>query len=405
MKILIVSQYFWPEEFRINDLAAGLRERGHDVTVLTGLPNYPQGTLFPGYGFRRRPAEDYRGVKILRVPLIPRGSGSGWRLALNYLSFALAASVLGPFLCRDRYDAIFVYEISPVTVGLPAIVLKSLRRAPIHFWVLDLWPESLTVAGAVRSPVVLGAVGRLVRFIYARCDHILVQSRGFVPRVAALSPPGQSISYFPSWAEDVYTRAACSATASSSRPPRELRLMFAGNIGEAQDFGVVLSAAEKLKADPDIRWTVVGEGRLYSWAREQVRARGLEDRVNFLGRRPVDAMPGLFAEADALLVTLKADPIMGLTIPGRIQSYMASAKPMIAMLDGEGARVVEESGSGLTCPAGDSEGLARAVLSFQMISHEERGAMGGRGRAYYDAHFSRKRALDQVEGWLASIPR
>lgn len=403
MKILIVSQYFWPEEFRINDLAAGLCARGHDVSVLTGLPNYPDGKLFAGYGYWRRPAEDYRGVKVHRVPLIPRGAGAGWRLALNYLSFAFAACVAGPWLCRADYDAIFVYEISPVTVGLPAILLKYVRQAPIHFWVLDLWPESLSVAGAVRSNLVLRAVGRLVRFIYSRCDHIMVQSRGFIPRVAALSRKGQPISYFPSWAEDIYTRPVVSCS-TSTRPPGELRLMFAGNIGEAQDFGSILAAAEKLKSDPDIRWVVVGEGRQYAWAREQVRARGLADRVQFLGRHPVDEMPAFFAAADALLVTLKPDPIMSLTIPGRIQSYMASARPMIAMLDGEGARVVEESGSGLTCAAGDSDGLAREVLAFKALSPQAREAMGRRGRAYYEAHFSRRRALDQIEGWIAKIP-
>lgn len=401
--MLIVSQYFWPEEFRINDLAVGLRERGHDVTVLTGLPNYPNGKLFAGYGYWRRPAENYHGVKIRRVPLIPRGAGAGWRLALNYLSFAFAASIMGPWLCRSDYDAIFVFEISPITVGLPAIALKYLRRAPIHFWVLDLWPESLSVAGAVHSRIILRAVGGLVRFIYAQCDHILVQSRGFIPLVAALSRKGQPISYFPSWAEDVYTRPAASERALS-RLPGELRLMFAGNIGEAQDFGTILSAAEKLKSDPNIRWVVVGEGRQYAWAREQVHARGLEDCVRFLGRHPVDEMPGFFAEADALLVTLKPDPIMSLTIPGRIQSYMASARPMIAMLDGEGARVVEESGSGLTCAAGDADALVREVLSFKRLAPQEREAMGRRGRAYYDAHFSRQRALDQIEGWMREIP-
>jgi colanic acid biosynthesis glycosyl transferase WcaI len=403
MKILIVSQYFWPEEFRINDLAVGLRERGHDVTVLTGLPNYPNGKLFAGYGYLRRPVESYQGVKILRVPLIPRGPGAGWRLALNYISFAFAASILGPRLCRDDYDAIFVYEISPITVGLPAIVLKYFRRAPIHFWVLDLWPESLSAAGAVHSKIILRAASWLVHFIYARCDHILVQSRGFIPRVAALSRKEQPISYFPSWAEDVYTRTVAPRRASSQLAS-ELRLMFAGNIGEAQNFGAILSAAEKLKSDPDIRWVVVGAGRQYAWAREQVRTRGLTDCVEFMGRHPIDEMPDFFAEADALLVTLKPDPIFSLTIPSRIQSYMACAKPMIAMLDGEGARVVEEAGAGLTCAAGDAAGLALAVLAFKRLSMDERESMGRRGRAYYDAHFSRRRALDQIEGWMKEIP-
>lgn len=403
MKILVVTQYFWPEDFRINDLAVGLKNRGHSVTVLTGLPNYPGGRFFPGYGFVWHSEEDYGGVKVHRVPLIPRGPGTGWRLALNYLSFAFAASLLGPWFCRGDYDAILVFETSPITVAFPAIVMKWLSGAPIHFWVLDLWPESLSAAGAVNSPFILRLVEKMVRFIYAHCDHVQVQSRGFIPRVAALSPKGLPISYFPTWAEEIYTRPR---PADHSLPdlPTGLRLMFAGNIGVAQDFGTLLAAAEILKFDPDVRWVVVGEGRQYSWAREQVLERGLSDCVIFLGRHPGEEMPGYFAAADAMLVTLKPDPIFSLTIPGRIQSYMASSRPIIAMLDGEGAKVVEEAGAGLTCAAGDAEGLARAVMKFKRLSQLERDAMGGRGRAYYEAHFSRKRALDQAESWMTKIP-
>lgn len=403
MNLLIVSQYFWPEDFRINDLAVGLKKRGHDVTVLTGLPNYPMGKLFSGYDYRRRREEDFHGVKILRVPLVPRGAGSRVQLALNYLSFAVAASLLGPKLCREKYDAIFVYEISPITVGIPAIVLKALKKVPIHFWVQDLWPESLSAADAVQSPLILKIVGRMVRFIYGQCDHILVQSRGFIPRVAALNGKGLPITYFPNWAEDIYMRPLSGGEALP-RLPDGLRLMFAGNIGAAQDFGTLLAAAEELKSERDIRWVVLGEGRQFAWAQDQVRKRGLEDRVSFLGRHPVEAMPGYFAAADAMLVTLKPDPIFSLTIPGRIQSYMASGRPIIAMLDGEGARVVMEADAGLTCAAGDAAGLARAVRAFKRLTPEERAAMGRRGRDYYDAHFSRGRALDQAEGWLTKIP-
>ena len=162
MKILVVTQYFWPEEFRINDLTLGLRELGHEVTVVTGMPNYPGGRLFPGYRPWRPAREDYRGVTVIRIPLIPRGTGGGVRLALNYLSFALLASLLAPFRCRGRCDVIFVYEPSPVTVGIPARVLKALKRAPIMFWVQDLWPQSLAATGAVRARWILGLIEAMV---------------------------------------------------------------------------------------------------------------------------------------------------------------------------------------------------------------------------------------------------
>ena len=188
MKILIVTQYFWPESFRINDLALGLKERGHMVTVLTGMPNYPSGRLFQGYGLFSQSKDEFQGILIHRVPLIPRGKGERWRLALNYLSFTCFASLLAPLRCRGVFDLIFVYEPSPITVGLPALVLKPLKRAPIIFWVHDLWPESLSATEAVRSEPVLRSVAKLVRFIYRRCDRILVQSEGFIPSVTVLAP-------------------------------------------------------------------------------------------------------------------------------------------------------------------------------------------------------------------------
>jgi glycosyltransferase involved in cell wall biosynthesis len=204
MKILIVSQYFWPENFRINDLAKGLLDRGHQVTVLTGQPNYPGGTFFPGYGLFKIFKQNHEGIKILRVPLLPRGQGGSIRLFLNYISFALSGCILGPILCRGDFDVIFVHEPSPITVGFPAIVLKIFKKAPIIFWVLDLWPESLSATGAVKSSIILGGVRRIVKFIYDRCDKVLVQSRGFVSRIKELNIPPEKILYFPSWAEDLY---------------------------------------------------------------------------------------------------------------------------------------------------------------------------------------------------------
>ncbi len=165
MKILIVTQYFWPETFRINDLAQGLIERGHQVTVLTGLPNYPGGKFFEGYGYRGPYRQDYGGVDVIRVPLIPRGNGGGFQLALNYFAFAVSGAVLAPLRCRGSFDAILVFEPSPITVGVPAIVLRALKRVPLLFWVQDLWPESLSATGAVKSRWVMRP-GRNARALY-----------------------------------------------------------------------------------------------------------------------------------------------------------------------------------------------------------------------------------------------
>lgn len=404
MNILIVTQYFWPEDFRINDLAQGLRQRGHQVTVLTGEPNYPGGRFFPGYRWYRPAKEDYHGVEVLRVPLAPRGAGQGWRLALNYLSFALSASLLGPFRAPRNVDLIFVYEPSPITVGLPALVLKAARRVPIIFWVQDLWPESLSATGAITSPRILGWAERMVRHIYRGCDLILVQSEGFVSHVFRVGARPEQVRFFPNWAEDAYQPVRLDNQAPErAELPTGFRVMFAGNIGVAQDFNTILAAAGRLRNYRDIHWVILGDGRMKPWVEEQVAARGLSASVHLLGRHPIPDMPRYFALADALLVTLKRDPVFELTVPGKVQSYLACGRPVVAGMEGEGARVVRESGAGVTCPPEDPEALAGAVLSLYRRSPGEREAMGMKGRSYYEHHFERSRLFGQLEAWMSSL--
>jgi glycosyltransferase involved in cell wall biosynthesis len=405
MKILIVTQYFWPENFLINDLAAGLEEKGHSVTVLTGIPNYPEGRFYPGYGFFKKSRQNYKGVRVIRVPLLPRGQSRGFQLALNYFSFALSASLLGPLLCRDRYDIIFVFQLSPVTVGLPALVLKKMKSVPVMFSIQDLWPESLSATGAVRSPLILKMVEWLVRFIYKGCDRILIQSEAFKNAVEQMGVPPQSIFYFPNSAAGVNERSARGTDEFPEVPdvPTGFRIMFAGNIGVAQDFPTILKAAEALRKYDDIHWLVVGDGRMASWVISQITARGLSKNIHLLGRHPVESMPRFYTLADVMLVTLRKEPIFALTIPSKVQSYLSGGKPVIAALDGEGARIIEESGAGLTCPAEDAESLAKAVLEMYRKSPSERQAMGDRGLSYFHAHFESGMLLDRLERWMSEL--
>lgn len=406
MKILIVSQYFWPENFRINDLAVALKNKGHEVTVLTGLPNYPEGDFFGGYGIFRRSSDEYNGIRIVRVPLISRGKSKGLRLALNYLSFAFFASLFGPFYCKDRYDAIFVFEPSPITVGLPAIVLKKIRKAPIFFWMLDLWPESLQATGAVSSPFVLGIVRRLVLFIYANCDRILVSSKGFSEQVASLGYPAGNICYFPNWAEDIYwRRPAESPPPAINNVPEGFNVVFAGNIGAAQSFPTILKAAEILREVPDVHWVIIGDGRMAGWVQEEIKKRNLGNSFYMLGRHAPEDVARIFSRSSALLVALGPDPAFALTVPGKIQSYLACGKPVIASLDGEGARLIEESGAGLSCPAGDAEALARAIRSLRNMSGAEREQMGGNGLKFCQDNFSRTSLIDKLEGWIIELAK
>ncbi len=270
MNILIVTQYFWPENFRINDLVLGLQERGHQINVLTGLPNYPGGKLFAGYRYLNKMRDNFNGVNVFRAPLIPRGSGNGTRLALNFFSFAICASLLGPLFCKGRIDAILVYEPSPISVALPGIVMKKSKSAPLLFWMQDLWPESLSATGAIRSKFILKLVEMMVRLIYSRCDRILAQSRAFYPSIVHLGGQAKRIYYYPNSAESLYQPITVESDApEKANLPNGFIITFAGNIGAAQDFETILNAAEKLRGYKDIHLVVLGDGRMFQWVRKR----------------------------------------------------------------------------------------------------------------------------------------
>lgn len=403
MHILIVTQYFWPENFRVNDLAEELSRRGHKVTVLTGRPNYPEGRVFPAY--RSRPQDFARlgDVPVIRVPMLARGS-SGIQLMLNYLSFAVSATVLGMWKLRGRrFDGIFVFQISPITAALPAIALRWRKRAPLLMWVLDLWPDTLAAVGVVRSPRLLALVGRLVRFVYDRCDRILVQSRAFTDKVAALAGGVERIRYFPGWAESLFidSQVAIAPAPELAAYTNDFKILFAGNIGEAQDFPAIMDAADALRNTPNLRWLIVGDGRAASQVREEIVRRGLQDTIILLGRFPLERMPSFFAGADALLVTLRKEPIWSMTIPGKVQSYLAAGKPLLAMLDGEGSRVIQEAEAGLVAPAGDGEALAAQVRRLMALDAKARMEMGRNGTAYGHREFDRQQMVDALENWIA----
>lgn len=402
MRLLVISQYFWPENFRVNDLVAELVARGHQVTVLTGVPNYPSGKVFPEFKQDRARFVRFAGAEVVRVPLWPRGSRR-LSLLLNYASFAISASLLGSWKLRGRrYDAIFAYEPSPVTVGIPAAWLRALKRAPVAFWVLDLWPDTLEALGIVRSRRWLNAIGHLVRFIYDRCDLILAQSRSFIPQILTYAARSRVV-YFPSWAESVFTDSNATPASEVPERPGSFDVLFAGNIGEAQDFPAVLAAAEILKSERRVRWLIVGDGRMSGWLRDEIERRGLQNCVLMLGRYPLERMPSFYRHADALLLSLKDEPIFALTIPGKLQSYLAAGVPVVAMLNGEGAEVVERSRSGVTCRAGDAHGLALAVLRLASLPEEEIVQMAANALRVSRTEFDRGCLITQLEEWLAEL--
>lgn len=404
MRILLVSQYFWPESFIINDLTRELVAQGNEVTVLTGKPNYPDGDVFPGYQQAGVSEELFEGnIRVLRVPLRPRGRGA-LNLMRNYLSFVVSGLLHFPRLVRSvQVDAILVFGLSPITAAIPAILLRQTRRTHLALWVQDLWPESLAATGYVRNPFLLWLAGLMVRAIYASCDTLLVQSRAFSVPVARFATKCK-IVYYPNSMPDVSSVAA--ENAAKVLPAELIALLegkfcavFAGNIGTAQAVETLVDSAERLRDLPDFRLVLVGSGSRLDWVREECTRRGL-DNVVLAGRFPMEVMPAIFARAQALLVTLTNATIFSYTVPSKVQAYMAAGRPLVAALDGEGARIVEEAGAGLTCAAEDGHGLAQRLRELHAMSPQERARMGQAGRRYFLEHFEMRKLARRLTDLL-----
>ena len=395
MKVLVVTQYFWPENFRINAIVESLVERGIEVEVLTGKPNYPEGVIFSGYRVWGCQSEEWKGATLHRVPLIPRGRNSRMRLLANYFSFIFFGLISGPWLLRKRqYDTIFVYGLSPILLAIPALFIGWLKGKKVVIWVQDLWPESLSATGHVNSRHIIGAVRQVVRFIYSHSDLLLVQSRAFEEPVRALAPD-TPIVYYPNSVDDTFAAPVTGEIPRVAGLGEGFSVMFAGNIGAAQAVGVMLDAASLLKEHADIHFVVLGDGSCREEMLKAVQQRGLTN-LHLPGRFPVETMPGFMQKASALLVTLTNQPIFAATVPSKVQAYLAAGRPIIACLNGEGARLVVEAGAGLATPAEDAQALADTILRLYGMSLGEREKMGENGRRYYQEHFNHDHLVDQL---------
>lgn len=394
MRVLLVTQYFWPENFSINGVVKTLVEKGIEVEVLTGKPNYPRGEMFAGYrawGCRR---ESFQGVEINRIPLLARGRGA-WGLALNYLSFIISGLLFAPWMLRGKsYDVIFVYAPSPILQAIPAIFLGWLKGGHVVLWVQDLWPESISATGRVKNRPTIKLVEQVVRFIYRHVDLLLVQSRAFEAPVRALASK-TPIVYQPNSVDDIFAKPATQEIPQVEALGQGFSVMFAGNVGSAQAVEVIVEAASILKSFADIHFVILGDGSAREWMVKEQRQRRLHN-LHLLGRFPVETMPGFMQKASALLVTLADQPIFAATVPNKVQAYMAAGRPIIACLNGEGARLIVEAEAGFATPAEDAKALADTILRLYWLPPSEREKMGDNGRRYYQEHFNHDRLVDQL---------
>jgi glycosyltransferase involved in cell wall biosynthesis len=394
MRVLLVSQYFWPESFPINDIAASLASKGVEVEVLTGKPNYPQGKIYPGYKIWGSVSETYRGVKVNRISLVGRGSG-GIGLAINYIFFVLSGLFVAPWLLRnEKYDAIFVYAPSPILQAIPALFLGRVKNCPVVLWVQDLWPESLSATGYMLNRVVLKLVERVVRFIYKRADLILVPSQAFVGPVRKLAS-NTPIEYHPNSVNESFFATTSGEVQQVKGMDGVFPVLFAGNIGQAQEVDVIVEAAFLLKDYNDIQFIVMGDGSARQGMQDEAKQRNLEN-LHLPGKFPVESMPGFMQQASVLLVTLADREIFAATVPSKIQAYMAAGRPIVACLNGEGARLVEEANAGFATPAEDAQALADTILKLYRMPEGQRHEMGSNGRGYYQRHFNHGDLIDRL---------
>jgi len=393
LNIAIVTQYFYPESFIINDIVEELVSLGHAVEVFTGQPNYPDGNTYKGYEGASCSEHIYKdSIKIHRVPLRPRYAGGAKNLILNYMSFVFNGIKFFPKQSAEKkFDAIIVFAVSPITAAIPAIVLKRSTNAHLMIWVQDLWPETLKATGFIKNHWALNAVGLLVRFIYAKADTILVQSEAFISSAEKYVKKSKLV-YYP----NSYRLSPAPLIGATSVLPDEINrlltsnfcVVFAGNLGFAQSLETIVDAAKAL-SHLSCKIVVVGSGSRFEWMNEQKRLHALYN-LELVGRLPSESMPELFAKSEALLVTLKKDEIFTLTIPSKVQAYMAAGKPILAALDGEGSRVVQLAGAGLCSPAGDSAALASNIEEIYRIEPEKRAAYGAAGYRFFCNNYEMK---------------
>ena len=333
-----------------------------------------------------------------------RGNSSLFRLLLNYISYVIGASWAAWRLRSTKFDVIFVYEPSPITVCLPAIFFKSLTRTPIVFWVLDLWPETLQSLKIINSKSILLLVGKMVSFIYRRCDLILGQSKSFEDEINKYSFDKEKFRYFPSWSEDLFIEKTYKEFPIFLNNDKLFKIVFAGNIGKSQDFESIICAAKILKNEGiPAKFFIFGDGRMMRYLEDQVSSLRLFNQIQICGLYPLSDMPSIYKASDALLATLKATPAFEKTIPGKIQSYMLSSKPILTMLSGEGSRIIDEAQCGITAESGDFLELVDNIKFLMSLNLNDREEMGLNGRNYAQIEFNRESLIEKLENWFQEL--
>jgi len=399
--ILVVSQYFYPETFRINDMCLEWVKRGYKVTVVTGIPNYPMGKTFKGYGITKKRHEVWNGIEIYRIPLIPRGSGSLGMIA-NYLSFMVSGMLAGK-MKNIKADLVFSFEVSPMTQVMTGISFAKKLHVPHYLYVQDLWPENVITVTGIRNPLIIKPIDKMVDYIYKNSDQIFATSPSFVEAICnrKVAVNREKVHYWPQYAEEFYKpidKSIAKEVAAAYGIPNDdsFKIIFTGNVGTAQGIDILPQTAELLKNE-NIKFVIIGDGRYLEKLVSDIKSRQLEKMFIFVARQPAEKIPVLLSACDVAFISFADDELWKMTIPAKLQSYMACGMPIIAVADGETKRIIEEAKCGWVCKMGDSRGLKKTIHEVMKIDLQE---MMKHSLCYYNNNYKKEKVISKIMDYL-----
>ncbi len=395
--ILVVSQYFYPEPFRINDMCQEWVKRGYKVTVLTGIPNYPEGKFYKGYNWRKKRKETWNGIDIIRIPLISRGKGK-IRLVLNYYSFVISGWFWKLFT-KLKVDAVFTFEVSPMTQALVPMWYAKKRKIPHYLYVQDLWPENVQTVTGINNAFILKRIGKMVDKIYRRCDLIFGTSESFVKEIQKrVYDNKDKVKYWPQYAENFYQPTE--NTKADELPKDIFKVIFTGNIGKAQGLDILPKTAAVLKdKGTKVKFVIVGDGREKEQLLAEIAEKGVEDYFTLIPRQPAEEIPAYLCACDMAFVSYMDNPLWANTIPAKMQSYMACGMPILASASGETEKIIKDADCGVCCEIGNEQALADAICAL-MEKRDDIAELGKKAKAYSDAHFDKKTLMDEMDTYL-----
>ncbi len=397
--ILVIAQYFYPEQFRINDICTEWVKRGYKVTVVTGIPNYPQGKYYEGYGLFKKRKENYNGIDIIRIPLIPRGHNA-IMLVFNYLSF-VASGFFWKLITKVKADYVFIFEVSPMTQALPGVWYAKKRKIPCYIYVTDLWPENVEILAGITNKKILNAIGMMVDYIYKRCKIIFTSSESFIQAIVDRGIEREKLEFWPQYAEDYYIPIEKAAVNVPEIPQDNVfNVIFAGNIGFSQGLYVLPDTAKILKmTNTKVRFNIVGDGRFKETLKTNVEE--VAEYFNFIDKQPAKRIPEFMAVCDATLISLSKSKVFSITLPAKTQSCLACGVPIIVSADGEIQDVINKAGAGICSDAGDAEGLAENIRQLVSLPIEKHREMAQNAVDYYRKNFDKETLLNRTDRWFS----